>query len=104
MQFEFATAAKIIFGAGKINSIGTLIEDYGNRVLIITGAPQSISEKLLNLLNLSEANCSLIKIDNEPTVTVVREVVEFARKISTNLVIGIGGGSALDSSKATQLC
>ncbi|MFZ0532892.1 MAG: iron-containing alcohol dehydrogenase [Anaerolineales bacterium] len=101
MQFEFATAAKIIFGAGKINSIGTLIEDYGNRVLIITGAPQSISEKLLNLLNLSEANHCLIKIDNEPTVAVVREVVERARKISTNLVIGIGGGSALDTSKAT---
>jgi alcohol dehydrogenase class IV len=53
------------------------------------------------LLNLSEANCSLIKIDNEPTVTVVREVVEFARKISTNLVIGIGGGSALDTAKST---
>jgi len=101
MQFEFATAAKIVFGAGKINSIGTLIEDYGNRVLIITGAPQSISEKLLNLLNLSEANRCLIKIDFEPTVSVVREVVERARKISPNLVIGIGGGSALDTSKAT---
>jgi alcohol dehydrogenase class IV len=101
MQFEFASASKIIFGPGKINSIGAFIKDYGNNSLIVSGAPPEISDRLLNLLNLQGVTSSLIKIDNEPIVDVIREIVEFAHQSSINLVIGIGGGSALDSAKAT---
>jgi len=101
MQFEFSTVAKIIFGAGKLNSIGALIEEYGTRVLIVSGAPEEISDRLLNQLNLHGVHCSFIKIEREPTVDVVREVVELGRRELTSLLIGIGGGSALDTAKAT---
>lgn len=101
MQFEFATAANIIFGSGKLNSIGALIQGDDHRVLVVSGAPHEISNRLLNLLDLQGVYCSFIKIDNEPTVDVVRKVVELGRHTSTNMVIGIGGGSTLDTAKAT---
>jgi alcohol dehydrogenase class IV len=105
MQFEFSTAAKIIFGAGKLNSIDTLIDGHGNQVLIVSGAPKEISDRLYILLDLAKVNQSFIKIENEPTIDVVRKVVELARRTSSNLVIGIGGGSALDTAKAAAaLC
>jgi len=101
MQFEFSTTARIIFGSGKLNSIGSLIDEYSTKVLIVSGAPQEISDRLLNQLDLQDANFSLIKIDHEPTVEEVREVVKNARIGSYHLLIGIGGGSALDTAKAT---
>ena len=101
MEFEFSTAAKIIFGNGKLNSISALIEEHSPRVLIVSGAPEEISDRLLNQLDLQGVNFTFIKIDQEPTVDVVREVVELARVELTNLLIGIGGGSALDTAKAT---
>jgi len=101
MQFEFSTVAKIIFGAGKLNSIGALLEEFGARVLIVSGAPVELSDRLLNLLNLHGIHCSLLKIDLEPTVDVIREVVGLVRRELPSLLIGIGGGSALDTAKAT---
>jgi alcohol dehydrogenase class IV len=101
MEFEFSTAAKIIFGAGKLNSIRALIEEYHSRVLIVSGAPEEISDRLFNQLDLQGVKYKFIKIDQEPTVDVVREVVELARVELTSLLIGIGGGSALDTAKAT---
>jgi len=101
MQFEFSTTAKILFGAGKLSSIGALIGEYGTKALIVSGTPQEISDRLLNHLDLLGVNCTLMKIDNEPTLDAVRELVDHARRISYDLIIGIGGGSALDMSKAT---
>jgi alcohol dehydrogenase class IV len=101
MKFEFSTTAKIIFGAGKLNSIGTLVEEYGSKVLIVSGAPKELSDRLRNQLVVKGISCSIIKIDHEPTVEGICKVVELARRESYNLLIGIGGGSALDTAKAT---
>ena len=101
MEFEFSTAAKIIFGVGKLNSIRALIEEYHSRVLIVSGAPEEISDRLFNQLDLPGVNWKFTTIDQEHTVDVVREVVELARVELTSLLIGIGGGSALDTAKAT---
>jgi alcohol dehydrogenase class IV len=101
MQFEFATASKIIFGPGKLNSIDGLIHEFGNRVLIVSGAPTEISERLINLLEEHQKICTFSKIDREPTVTIICGLVELARETKPDLIIGIGGGSAIDTAKAT---
>jgi alcohol dehydrogenase class IV len=101
MQFEFATASKIIFGSGKLISISTLIEEFGNRILIVAGSPPKITEKLLHLLVAYKKSYTLVNLDHEPSVDIIYEVVDLARRVKPDLVIGIGGGSALDTAKAT---
>jgi alcohol dehydrogenase class IV len=101
MQFEFSSASRIIFGTGKLNSIGDLIYEFGNKALIVSGAPLDISDKLLNLLELKDNKCLFIKVESEPTIDIVREVVEHARTREPDVIIGIGGGSAIDTAKAT---
>ena len=101
MEFEFATASRIIFGSGKLASIGDLINEFGTKALIISGAPLEILEKLLNLLELHDIKHTLVNIVDEPTVDILREVVELARETRPDDVIGIGGGSAIDTAKAT---
>jgi alcohol dehydrogenase class IV len=100
MQFEFATTAKIIFGSGKLDSVGSITREYGDTALIISGAPQEITDKLLKLLGALRIKFSLIKIENEPTIVNIREIVAFAQRNPSTVVIGIGGGSALDTAKA----
>ena len=51
MEFEFVTAAHIVFGRGKINKIGELVEGMGQRALVVLGVDEPIAEGLLDLLN-----------------------------------------------------
>jgi alcohol dehydrogenase class IV len=101
MQFEFATATRIIFGTGKVNAIGEIIEGMGDKILIINGAPSNISDKLHGLLDCTGTAIETIRVKGEPTVETIQNAINFARQILANLVIGIGGGSALDTAKAT---
>jgi alcohol dehydrogenase class IV len=100
MQFEFSTSSRIIFGPGKLNLIGSLVKDFGHRLLIISGAPSSISDRLYGMLEQSGIIFSTTKVVKEPTVDDVRVVLELARQSSIDTVLGIGGGSALDMAKA----
>ena len=101
MQFEFGTATRIIFGPGRVNSIGKLVDGIGKRALILAGGPKDISDRLVNLLEPHGVTCSFITINQEPTIDRIRELVELANQMSPDFVIGIGGGSTIDSAKAT---
>src|SRR4030042_3959123 len=101
MQFEFGTATRIIFGPGRVNSIGKVVDGIGKRALILAGGPKDISDRLVNLLEPHGVTCSFITINQEPTIDRIRERVELANQMSPDFVIGIGGGSTIDSAKAT---
>lgn len=99
MKFEFSTVPKIIFGQGIFNSIGDLAKDFGIQILVVSGAPADLTSKLLNLLSLDEKKNPIIKIHSEPTVDGVRDSLELARQISPDVIIGLGGGSTIDTAK-----
>jgi alcohol dehydrogenase class IV len=100
MQFEFATASRIIFGSGKLDSIGAFALQYGQEALIISGAPGHINDTLLGILKSKQVNCTLITVHQEPSIDDIAGVLQLARALKPHLVIGIGGGSAMDSAKA----
>src|SRR4030042_5796414 len=101
MQFEFASATKILFGPGRLNSIGTLVDEFGKKALIISGCKKEVSDRLSNLLDLQKVTYSSVKMNREPPIDMIRELVTLAHRSSSDVVIGIGGGSALDAAKAT---
>jgi alcohol dehydrogenase class IV len=101
MQFEFATAAKILFGAGKLNTIGEIIAGMGDSILVVYGVPTEIRDRISDLLELTGRSVEFIHISSEPSVEDLQNSIAFARHLSANLVIGIGGGSAIDTAKAT---
>jgi len=101
MQFEFSTASKIIFGPGRLNSIGDLVGEFGHKVLIVSGSPQAISDRLIDLLESGDITYSLVRVRTEPTIDAISELVGQCQQAKPAVVIGIGGGSAIDSAKAT---
>src|SRR5262249_22691775 len=100
MQFEFATAGRIIFGAGKLREIGPIAKNFGGRVLVVTGKVYRRAEPLLKILEGSKIEAVMFSVSGEPKIQTVRDGVARAKKENCDWVIGIGGGSVLDAGKA----
>jgi alcohol dehydrogenase class IV len=98
MQFEFATATRIIFGPGTIVGLPNITRQFGARTLFVTGRNTARVSPLLAQHQQAGLEYSLFSVDGEPTLDIVRAGVPSAR--SCDLVIGFGGGSAIDAGKA----
>jgi alcohol dehydrogenase class IV len=100
MKFEFATANRIIFGNNTIEEVGPIAADMGHRVFVVTGQDPGRAGPLVEELKTLGLNMSIFSVSGEPTIATVLEGVERARQARADLVIGIGGGSVLDTGKA----
>jgi alcohol dehydrogenase class IV len=102
MRFEFATATKILFGAGLRREAAKLAAGLGRRALLVTGLPVEAEAFAALRQDLEQArlSCSLLAVADEPTVDFVRQAVTQARQQDCDMVLGVGGGSALDTGKA----
>jgi alcohol dehydrogenase class IV len=94
--FEFTTANRIIFGAGKLNELSKLIEGDAKRLLLVCGYSPDALPRMRAIL--SAFAITEFQVHGEPTVELVRAGVKTAQ--GCDMVIGIGGGSVLDTGKA----
>ncbi len=97
MRFEFATAQRVVFGEGVSRELGMLARPLGQRVMVVTGRHPERHAALAESLGMPHA---FFPIAGEPTVDGIREGVAQARRFGADLVVAIGGGSALDAGKA----
>jgi alcohol dehydrogenase class IV len=100
MNFEFATAARIIFGAGAIQQVGPAVRPLGRRALVVTGRNPERANQLLALLATSGIATATFAVAGEPEIGTVDNGVACAKKANCGLVIAIGGGSVIDAGKA----
>lgn len=100
MRFEFATATQIIFGAGTLCQIGSLAKPLGSRALVVSGRDPQRAEQLIALLQDSGVAVATFSVPGEPEISTIERGVASARNEQCDLVIGFGGGSVIDASKA----
>ncbi|MGA9348277.1 MAG: iron-containing alcohol dehydrogenase [Anaerolineae bacterium] len=100
MRFEFATATRILFGTGTLHEVGPLAAEMGSRALVVTGRRPARAKPLLDLLTVQGIEAITFSVAGEPTTEVARLGTQSAREVDCDLVIGFGGGSALDTGKA----
>ena len=100
MRFEFATATRIIFGAGTLREVGPLAAEMGGRALVVTGRNPARAKPLLDILAAQGIEAVIFSVAGEPTTGMARQGTQRAREAGCDLVIGFGGGSALDTGKA----
>ncbi|MBN1900005.1 iron-containing alcohol dehydrogenase [Candidatus Sumerlaeota bacterium] len=100
MRFEFATANRIIFGAGSLGEIAPMASEMGNSAFIVTGKNPDRAANLLNLLQEVKIHTVTFSLGEEPTTHLIMEGIQKARDSECNIVIGFGGGSVIDAGKA----
>ena len=102
MNFEFATAARIIFGPGSIKKIGSMAGEIGHKALVTSGFRDGSASNctLEEILHASGVEAQCFTVPGEPTVELVQQGAELAKAWQCDLVIGYGGGSAMDAGKA----
>lgn len=99
-RFEFATATRIVFGAGAIADAGNLTSELGRRVLVVTGQQVERAEPLIDRLRRQDVLFTTFAVDREPDIDLIERGVSQARASRCDAIVGIGGGSAIDAAKA----
>ena len=100
MRFEFATAARIVFGEGAVREVAPAAAAMGRRALVVTGSGRERAAPLVACLEAAGVSCVPLAVAGEPSVELVMQGARFARGEACELVVAIGGGSALDAGKA----
>ena len=95
MRFEFATATRILFGEGVAREVPAAAAAMGRRALVVTGSkPERAAPWVAGLESATFA------VAGEPTVELIRTGADYARLERCDVVVAIGGGSAIDAGKA----
>ncbi|MES2367327.1 MAG: iron-containing alcohol dehydrogenase [Pseudomonadota bacterium] len=102
--FNISRLPRIIFGPGTIQQLPELVARYGKQALLVTGRnavrdSNAWSELISGLETLGVAWVS-VTVETEPSPQLVDDTVARFKDHSIDVVIGIGGGSALDAAKA----
>lgn len=100
MNFDFATANRIIFGPGTARQVGQLASELGSQAMVVTGKDLRRHAFLVQDLESNGIGFTRFSVPREPTDKLIMSGVEAARQAGCDLVIAIGGGSVIDSGKA----
>ena len=102
--FAVARLPRIEFGRGAITRLPALVRQFGRRVLVVTGARSFAStphwEALQRDLAARGIEWQMCQVRGEPSPELVDETVAGLANAGIDVVVGIGGGSALDAAKA----
>ena len=93
MQFEFATAGRILFGLGVSSQAPKVVAGFGTRALVVTGGSSG-------RIGIVPENAEHFIVEREPTIAMAEAGAQLARERGCDVVVGIGGGSVLDAAKA----
>lgn len=99
-MFEFATATRIMFGRGSVFKAMPAIKDIGTRALVVLGFAEQYAQPILDPLLNEGVSIKTFRARGEPTIQSVQQAVEAARQHQAEMVIALGGGSAIDTAKA----
>jgi len=98
--FEFATATRILFGAGKLGEAAPTAKTMGRSVFLMTGRSPGRAQRLRDALESEGLTVTVFSVAGEPTIPMVRAATETARRDSCDVVVSFGGGSVIDAGKA----
>ena len=107
-NFNFYLPTRISFGCCRVNEIGKIIARNGKRCLLVTVKPFSalapVFEKVKRLCE--EAGVEIFHFDGvipNPTTECINEGSKIAAENEIDIVLGVGGGSSMDTAKAVAV-
>ena len=104
IPFEFHIPTRIIFGVGCSQHLAQVVATFGRRAMLVTmpGVPcaDSLQEQLASA-GLSVVRCDRVR--SNPLARMIDEAAVVAREEGVELVVGVGGGSVIDTAKGVAV-
>lgn len=105
-SFEYCIPTKVVFGEGTVNEVGENVKTLGKKVLLVTYDKATVEAigvygKVMD--SLKKEGIEVVEffgVKPNPEVSHVREGIQLAKENGVEVVLAVGGGSALDESKA----
>ena len=101
---HFVVPNHIIVGNGVLNEAAPILKKMGNKAFIVTGKHVAVSDMMKKLISLLDENdIRYVVFDGiigEPDDVMIENGVDLLKNSDCDFIIGIGGGSPLDSAKA----
>ncbi|NLC39123.1 MAG: iron-containing alcohol dehydrogenase [Clostridia bacterium] len=107
-NFTFRLYTVVSFGDGVINKLSEKVKEFGaNKVAIITdkGIRQvGLLDQVEGLLRDGGLEVSVFdEVEPDPSLDTIHKGSDFVRQVGCDLVIGLGGGSCMDTAKAVRV-
>ena len=104
LDFEFQTQTRLLFGKDALSKLSQELAKYGPKVLVVTGGKSVHASGLYDrvMKELKTSGKTVFEVSGvkpNPRVESVREGVAICKKEKIDLVLGLGGGSAIDAAK-----
>ena len=105
IDFSFQNPTRVHFGKTALSHLADEVQRYGKRVLMVYGGGSIkriglYDEVLAILKDVGATLWELGGVKPNPRLELVRQGVELCRQNNVQLVLGVGGGSAIDTAKA----
>ncbi|MDD5065639.1 MAG: iron-containing alcohol dehydrogenase [bacterium] len=107
-MYQITWNRKLIYGPASLEKVGELAASFGRKALLVTGrnsARQSgILGKVQGFLDSSKVSSVVFnQVSVNPSVKIVDECASLGKENNCDVVIGLGGGSSLDTAKAASV-
>ncbi len=105
LNFEFNLPTQVVFGKNQEKEAGAKIKEYGGSKVLLHHYGDDFSKDLIETIktSLKEQGVEYVEltgVKSNPRLSKVYEGIELCRKENVDFILAIGGGSAIDSSKA----
>lgn len=103
-NFEFYNPVKLVFGPGEVSRIGAEAKAYGKRALVVSYTNVEFYGDLFDRIQSSLNACGIAAVNYfgataNPKICEAKAGVELGKREGVDMVIGVGGGSAMDLAK-----
>lgn len=104
-SFTYFQPTEIRFGRGRLEEVGDVVASIGRRCLIVSTPINDILETMIDRVqkSLAKAGVEFAHFDGvvpNPTTDCVSAGAQMAKSFNAEVVLGIGGGSSMDTAKA----
>jgi len=108
-DFIYHAPTKVYFGKDKHKEVGAIIKGYGFNTIMMQYGKGSIKKNGLYdevMKSLTENGIKVVEMEGvepNPKLSFVREAVKVAKENNVQMILAVGGGSVIDSSKYTAI-
>lgn len=104
-SFNYYQPTEIVFGRGRVDEVGDIAKKYGDNCLLVSVEEFDAIAPLYKRVkeSLKKAGVKYAHFDGvlpNPTTDIVSDGAKMASNINADVVIGLGGGSSMDTAKA----